>query len=165
MFGTDSSFMAGYIAGESADEFSKSIADGALMFTRHQRVEITQGDLNALHARIRNAEATAIDNYNNANDWMALAQSLQRDVATLKSRLRDMDSVTRERDALLKFLSVAGHVLRAHGAGKADRPEFDELRDFALDIAYKHLKGQLYEGLGDHPEKLARFSKLWDALD
>ncbi|MCW2318895.1 hypothetical protein M2322_004464 [Rhodoblastus acidophilus] len=138
--------------------------DIALAFTGHERVEIARSDLDALYARVEQAEALAANNYRSGRDWRTLAQNLERDVATLKSRLRDMDSVTRERDALLKFLDIAGHLLHTHSAGKADRPEFLELRDFALDIAYKHIKGDFFEGLGNQPEKLAWFKKLWNAL-
>jgi len=164
MFGTDSSFLAGYIAGESSAEHEKAISDLSLTAAGFGTVEVRQRDLNDLYARAEQAEARAANNYRNACDWRTFAQKLEQENATLKSRLRDMDSVTRERDALLKFLDLAGHLLHTHSAGKADRPEFLELRDFALDIAYKHLKGDFFEGLGNQPEKLAWFKKLWNAL-
>ncbi|MCW2319126.1 hypothetical protein M2322_004695 [Rhodoblastus acidophilus] len=164
MFGTDPSFMAGYAAGESSAEYTKALINLSLAATGDQTVEIRERDLDALYARAEQAEVKAANNYRSACDWRAFAQNLEQENAALKSRLRDMDSVTRERDALLKFLDLAGHLLHTHKVGKADRPEFPELRDFALEIAYNHLKGEFYEGLGHKPEKLAWLSRLWNAL-
>ncbi|MBB4200207.1 hypothetical protein CCR94_02255 [Rhodoblastus sphagnicola] len=164
MIGTDPSFMAGYIAGESDARSTKIMSNIALAFTGQDVVEITRRDLDELYARLNEAEATAANNFRSGRDWRTLAKNLEQDVATLKSRLHEMSSVTRERDALLKFLDIGGHLLHTHRVGKADRPEFAELRDFALDIAYKHLKGEFFEGLGDQPKKLAWFKRLWNAL-
>ena len=165
MFSADASFLAGYIEGESYQRRIATMDDLVAAATGNDVVEIRRRDLNALQARLQNTEAYARQENRTAGEWKDYAQMLERQNAALNAKVAELNSVTRERNALFKFFCMAGHVLQAHRNGHDNWPEFSELRDFALDIARKHLQGELYDGLGEQPEKRAWYNRLWDALN
>ncbi|WP_294541271.1 hypothetical protein [uncultured Rhodoblastus sp.] len=164
MFAISDSFLTGYMAGESAADTQKAI-DGVWQTLDGRRpVTVDQSHLNALHAQLRNALATAERNYQIGSEWIARAKVLEQENVALKSQVAALNRVTAERNGLLKFLDMAVHLLQAQREGKASRPEFAELREFALQVAGIHLDGGVYEGLADQPKKMAWLRKVWEAL-
>lgn len=132
----------------------------------HGRHEVTvdQSYIDSLHAHLQTAQTRADRNYQIGNDWIALAERLEQENAQLKSKVAALNRVTAERNGLLKFLDMAVHLLQSQREGKTSRPEFAQLREFALEVAGIHLDGGVYEGLADQPEKMAWLEKLWEAL-
>ena len=168
MFGVSTDFIGGYITGGSsaervriAEDFCDRISD---RISGHRPVTVDQSYIDSLHAQLRNAQASAEQNHRIGSEWIALAKELEQEVAALKSQVATLNRVTAERNGLLKFLDAAVHLLQAQREGKAARPEFAELREFALQVAGIHLDGGVYNGLADQPKKMARLREIWEAL-
>lgn len=164
MFAFSDSFLSGYMAGESAAERQKAIDGVWQALDGRRQVTVDEGYLNALHAQLQSAQASAQNNHRIGSEWIALAKKLEQENAALKSQLATLNRVTAERNGLRKFLNMAVHLLQTQRAGKAARPEFAELREYALEVAGIHLDGGVYEGLGDQPEKMAWLRNVWEAL-
>jgi hypothetical protein len=164
MFGVSSSYIVGYEDGKSSEKYGRTAGEFWNRIFRRGPVTVDQSYIDSLHAHLQNAQATAQHNERVCKEWIAQAEKLEQEVAALKSQVDILNRVTAERNGLLKFLDMAGHLLQAQREGKASRPEFAELREFALQVAGIHLDGGIYEGLADQPKKMAWLRKVWEAL-
>ena len=70
-----------------------------------------------------------------------------------------------EKWGLNLFRLMATWLIKAHIAGRSDRPEFAELRDMAKDVTDAIQRGEPFRGYRDEPEKKARLEMLVAALD
>jgi hypothetical protein len=112
----------------------------------------------------------------------ATAQALQAQVTALEAQLTERDAKLEKTQALYEWahakyketfdqkldLALCGlmatWLLEAHTKGKADRPEFTELRDIAMDIGARLKQGQRFPSETNEPEKRARIIELANAL-
>ncbi|WP_294537754.1 hypothetical protein [uncultured Rhodoblastus sp.] len=164
MFAFSDSFLAGYMAGESATDRQKAIDSVWQGIDGRRQITVDQSYLDSLSIQFQNAQANAEHNHRIASEWITHAKKLEQENVALRSQVAALNRVTAERNGLLKFLDMAGHLLQAQREGKAARPEFAELREFALKVAGIHMRGEIYEGLADQPKKMARLREIWEAL-
>jgi hypothetical protein len=110
------------------------------------------------------------------------AAALQARVTALEAQLAERNTKLEQTQALYEWahakyketfdqkldLALCGlmatWLLEAHTKGKADRPEFTELRDIAMDIGARLKQGQRFPSETNEPEKRARIIELADAL-
>ncbi len=132
---------------------------------------------------------TADQFHGEALEWKADALHYKASAAALQAQATALEAQLAERDAKLeKTLALyewayakyketfdqkldlalcglmATWLLEAHTKGKADRPEFAELRDIALDIGARLEQGQRFPSETNEPKKRARIIELADAL-
>ena len=74
------------------------------------------------------------------------------------------DTAFHEKSDLDLFRLMSTWLLAAHAAGKADRPEFAQLRDMIQDISARLERGELFRGYRDEPEKQTHIIELANAL-
>ncbi len=114
--------------------------------------------------------------------YKASAAALQAQVTALEEQLAEQnaklektqalyewahakyDTAFHEKSDLDLFRLMSTWLLAAHAAGKADRPEFAELRDMIQDISARLERGELFRGYRDEPEKQTHIIELANAL-
>jgi len=114
--------------------------------------------------------------------YKASAAALQAQVTALEAQLTEQnaklektqalyewahakyDTAFHEKSDLDLFRLMSAWLLAAHAAGKADRPEFAQLRDMIQDISARLERGELFRGYRDEPEKQTRIIELANAL-
>jgi hypothetical protein len=112
----------------------------------------------------------------------ATAKALQAQVTALEAQLAEREAKLEKTQALYEwadakydtafheksdldlFRLMSTWLLAAHAAGKADRPEFAQLRDMIQDISARLERGELFRGYRDEPEKQTRIIELANAL-
>ncbi len=117
-----------------------------------------------------------------ALDYKASAAALQAQVTALEAQLAEQNAKLQQTQALYEwahakydtafheksdldlFRLMSTWLLAAHAAGKADRPEFAQLRDMIQDISARLERGELFRGYRDEPEKQTRIIELANAL-
>jgi hypothetical protein len=110
------------------------------------------------------------------------AEALQAQVTALEAQLAEQnaklektqalyewahakyDTAFHEKSDLDLFRLMSTWLLAAHAAGKADRPDFAELRDMIQDISARLERGELFRGYRDEPERQTRIIELANAL-
>lgn len=164
MFGISGYYLLGYEDGKSSERSARASEHFWNRISQRGPVEVDQSYIDAIHANVQAANASAQKNYDACQNWIERAEALEKQVAALKSQVAEINRVKAERDGLRRIMDLAGHLLQAQRAGKASKPEFAELREFTLKAAYIHLRGGIYEGLGRQPEKFPWLDRVWDAL-
>jgi hypothetical protein len=114
--------------------------------------------------------------------YKASAAALQAQVTALEAQLAEQNAKLKQTQALYEwahakydtafheksdldlFRLMSTWLLAAHAAGKADRPEFAQLRDMIQDISARLERGELFRGYRDEPEKQTRIIELANAL-
>jgi len=124
-----------------------------------------------------------------ALEWKADALHYKASAADLQARVTALEAQLAERDAKLEktqalyewahakydtafheksdldlFRLMSTWLLAAHAAGKADRPEFAQLRDMIQDISARLERGELFSAYRDEPEKQTHIIELANAL-
>jgi hypothetical protein len=132
---------------------------------------------------------TADQFHREALEWKAEALHHKAGAAALQARVTALEAQLAERDAKLEqtqalyewahakydtafheksdldlFRLMSTWLLAAHAAGKADRPEFAELRDMIQDLSARLERGELFRGYRDEPERQTRIIELANAL-
>jgi chromosome segregation ATPase len=114
--------------------------------------------------------------------YKASAAALQAQVTALEAQLAEQNTKLEQTQALYEwahakydtafheksdldlFRLMSTWLLAAHAAGKADRPEFAQLRDMIQDISARLERGELFRGYRDEPEKQTHIIELANAL-
>ncbi len=114
--------------------------------------------------------------------YKASAAALQAQVTALEAQLAEQNAKLQQTQALYEwahakydtafheksdldlFRLMSTWLLAAHAAGKADRPEFAQLRDMIQDISARLERGELFRGYRDEPEKQTHIIELANAL-
>jgi hypothetical protein len=132
---------------------------------------------------------TADQFHREALEWKAEALHHKASAAALQARVTALEAQLAERDAKLEqtqalyewahakydtafheksdldlFRLMSTWLLAAHAAGRADRPEFAELRDMIQGISARLERGELFRGYRDEPEKQTSIIELANAL-
>jgi hypothetical protein len=188
MFGSD--YLLGYSQGRhSADDEREASALVSRVIYRQRSVQVDQSYLDQLAALIEGFRSDSDHNLGKAAQFhgealrwkekalrfeaeakalrdqtSALqAQNAKYDAALVKS-LADHVKTTQEKHGLNYFRWMTTRLIKAHIDGRADRPEFLELRTVAKAISNAIERGEPFSGFEDKPDEKARVQALVDAL-
>ena len=165
MLGGATSYLLGYNSGKAASRRQRDLQEASHALSYRARgVEVDQVYINRLHAFLEDARSASDHNALAARQWRGVAEAREQEVASLKAKVAELQRTTAERNGLRLFMYMASRLLLAERAGKASKAEFAELRRIALEVAGMHDRGEVFEGYGNQPEKMARLRELWAAL-
>jgi hypothetical protein len=183
-------YVLGYENGRSDAETSRrnrEVVDSVLSGQRS--VQVDQSYLDQLHANLADADAASKHNFDaadafelEAEKWksFALAQearayaldvqlagqkaALGQAKAALAQEQTAHDATDAEKHGLNLFRLIATWLINAHIAGRAEWPEFLEMRDMAKDVTDAIERSEIFNGYRDEPEKKERLRALLNAL-
>jgi hypothetical protein len=156
--------------------------DQSYLIQLQQLAEQFRSDSDHNLGKARMFRAEALEWKADALRHKASAAALQAQVTALEAQLAERNTKLDQTQALYEWAQakyketfdqkldlalcglMATWLLEAHTKGKADRPEFTELRDIAMDIGARLKQGQRFPSETNEPEKRARIIELADAL-
>jgi len=156
--------------------------DQSYLIQLQQLAEQFRSDSDHNLGKARMFRAEALEWKADALRYKASAAALQAQVTALEAQLADQNAKLEQTQALYEwahakydtafheksdldlFRLMSTWLLAAHAAGKADRPEFAQLRDMIQDISARLERGELFSAYRDEPEKQTHIIELANAL-
>ena len=156
--------------------------DQSYLIQLQQLAEQFRSDSDHNLGKARMFRAEALEWKADALRYKASAAALQAQVTALEAQLAEQNAKLEQTQALYEwahakydtafheksdldlFRLMSTWLLAAHAAGKADRPEFAQLRDMIQDISARLERGELFRGYRDEPEKQTHIIELANAL-